>query len=103
MIDLSDLLSKRGLIDKIMLDKVQQVKTKITLDVEKGAKEGSPVDTGEFRGKWETSIPSEPFQNAVITNTTPYGQYLLHGGSKQAPDGWLDNVIEAATRLGDNK
>lgn len=100
MIDLSDLINKRGLIDQVVQGKVQEVKTKIALDLEKGAKEGSPVDTGEFRGKWETSIPDQPFKNAVITNTTPYGPYLLHGGSKQAPDGWLDNVIEAATRLG---
>ncbi|WP_156348277.1 hypothetical protein [Sphingomonas sp. Leaf34] len=102
MIDLSDLLNKRGLIDKVMEDKVQEVKSKIVLDVHRGAVEGSPVDTNEFRGHWEVNVPEKPFASGSITNTTPYGPYLLEGHSKQAPRGWLDNVVEAATKLGGN-
>jgi hypothetical protein len=100
MIDLSDLIGKRGLITKVMEDKVQEVKTKIVLDVERGCKEGSPVDTNEFRGNWQANLPERPFENGSVTNNTPYGPFLLSGHSSQAPAGWVDNVVEAAAQLG---
>lgn len=77
----------------------------------------SPVDTGRFRGNWQTSpdasLPGEvgppykdatalvseadarlrrdlkPFGTTYITNNLPYAEPLENGHSKQAPEGMV--------------
>ncbi|NML04272.1 HK97 gp10 family phage protein [Sphingomonas sp. G-3-2-10] len=99
-INLSDLIAKKAVFNKLIEEKVVHVAQKITTDVHRNVVIGSPVDTGTFRGAWTVETPQKPFENGKVENTTAYGPYLVHGHSKQAPDGWIDNAIEAATRLG---
>ncbi|QWT14564.1 hypothetical protein [Sphingobium xenophagum] len=98
-IDLFDLLNKTPAIKKMVEQKVVDVAAKVTLDVHANVVAGSPVDTGEFRGKWTVETPTQPFQNGKVENTTPYGPQLVNGHSDQAPKGWIDNAVLAATRL----
>lgn len=44
----------------------------------------SPVRTGYFQANWELDFTPT---DAYLYNTTPYGEYLNAGSSKQAPSG----------------
>lgn len=98
-IDFSDLIAKQAAIKKMVEDKQVEVAAKVTVDVHKAVVLGSPVDTGTFRGAWTAETPTKPFQDGKIENATVYGPALARGHSKQAPDGWIENAVEAATRL----
>ena len=98
-IDLSDLIAKQSAIKRMVEAKQVEVAAKITVDVHAAVVLGSPVDTGKFRGAWTVETPTKPFENGKIENNTEYGPALAKGHSKQAPDGWIDNAVEAATRL----
>ena len=98
-IDISDLIAKQAKIVKMVEDKQVEVAAKITLDVHAAVVLGSPVDTNNFRGNWTVETPTKPFEDGKIENNTEYGPVLAKGHSKQAPDGWIDNAVEAATRL----
>lgn len=98
-IDLSDLIAKRGKLKKLVADKQVELAAKVTVDVHAAVVLGSPVNTGRFRGAWSVETPTKPFENGKIENSVEYGPALAKGHSKQAPDGWIDNAIEAATRL----
>ena len=99
-IDMSGLLKAIPEFKKAAEQQVLETTQKITLDVHANVVRGSPVDTGAFRGAWTVETPQKPFDSGKIENTTPYGPALVHGHSNQAPQGWLDNAIEAATKLG---
>ena len=98
-IDLSDLIAKKAGIKKMVEAKQVEVAAKMTVDGHAAVVLGSPVDTGRFRGAWTVETPTKPFENGKIENSVEYGPALAKGHSKQAPDGWIDNAIEAATRL----
>ena len=98
-IDFSDLTDKRS-VQKLAEEAQLEVVQKVTLDVHRNVVLGSPVDTGAFRGAWTVETPIKPGDSGKIENATPYGPQLLRGHSKQAPDGWVDNAVEAAVRLG---
>ena len=99
-IDFSDLIGGIPEIDKLVADTALEVTKKITLDVHAEVVRASPVDEGDFRRAWTVETPTSAFGDGRIENNMPYAQALAHGHSKQAPDGWIDNAIEAATRLG---
>lgn len=99
-INLSDLIVKKAAINKVIEDKVLHLAQKITTDVHTNVVIGSPVDTGTFRGAWTVETPQKAFEDGKVANATEYGPFLVNGHSEQAPDGWIDNAIEAATRLG---
>ena len=101
--DMSALIAARARFAKMQEDKVLEVTQKLTLDVGRKLIEGSPVDTGEFRGAWEIETPTAAGQPGRITNPTPYGPQLARGHSDQAPNGWIDNAVEAAVRFGGKK
>ena len=98
--DMSKLIAARAKFAKMQEDKVLEVTQKLTLDVGRKLIEGSPVDTGEFRGAWQIDTPEKPGDVGRISNPTPYGPKLAHGSSDQAPDGWIGNIVEAAARFG---
>ena len=98
-IDFSDLIKKRAAIERMVQQEQVDLAAKMTIDVHAAVVLGSPVDTGAFRAAWTVTVPDKPFQNGVIENSTPYGPALMHGHSKQAPNGWVANAIEAATKL----
>lgn len=99
-IDMSDLMLGRKDIQKLVDDTTLEVTKKITLDVGANLIKASPVDTGEFRGKWEIKTPDKAFDSGEVSNPTVYGPQLAGGRSKQAPEGWVENAIEAAVLHG---
>jgi hypothetical protein len=88
------------------------------LETDSRLKLQSPVDTGRFRASWAIGQNAAPFQGegpgtysaappkAVnyalgkekpgnvysVHNNLPYAEPLALGHSKQAPDGWVDNI-----------
>lgn len=98
-IDLSDLIAKQAKINKMVEAKAVELAAKVTVDVHAAVVLGSPVDTGKFRGAWTVETPTKPFENSRIENNTEYGLALTKGHSKQAPNGWIENAVEAATKL----
>jgi hypothetical protein len=98
-IDFSKLLAGIPEIQKLAEEAVLDAAKKITLDVHANVVRGSPVDSGEFRGKWTVETPNKIGDSGKITNTTPYGPALAEGHSPQAPDGWIENAMASATRL----
>lgn len=99
-IDFSKLLAGIPEIEKKAEEVVLDAAKKITLDVHANVVRGSPVDSGEFRGDWTAETPKKIGDSGKITNTKPYGEKLAKGGSPQADEGWIENAMEAATRLG---
>lgn len=98
-IDLSDLIAKQAKIIKMVEDKQVEVAAKITLDVHAAVVLGTPVDTGEAQGGWTVETPTKPFQNGKIENNVAHIVQLEAGHSSQAPNGIVNNAVEAATRL----
>jgi hypothetical protein len=99
-IDLSDLIGKRGLINKVVEDKVLEVTQKVTLDAHRNLVLASPVDTGAFRGAWTAEVPTKAFESGAIENNTEYAVPLAHGHSPQAPAGWIEGCVLAAVKGG---
>ncbi len=100
--DMSELIAARAKFAKMQEDKVLEVTQKLTLDVGRKLIEGSPVDSGQFRGAWQIETPTAAGKPGRISNPTPYGPQLASGHSDQAPNGWIENAIEAATKFRGN-
>lgn len=98
--DMSKLIAARAKFAQLQEQKVLEATQKITLDVGRKLIEGSPVDTGAFRGAWQIETPTAAGQPGRVSNPTPYGPALARGHSDQAPNGWIDNAVEAAAKLG---
>jgi hypothetical protein len=98
--DMSKLIAARAKFAALQEQKVLELTQKLTLDVGRKLIEGSPVDTGEFRGAWQIDTPEKPGDAGRISNPTPYGPQLSRGSSSQAPDDWIENIVEAAARFG---
>jgi hypothetical protein len=98
--NMSKLIAARAKFAALQEQKVLETTQKLTLDLSRKLIEGSPVDSGQFRGAWEIETPQKPDDVGRISNPTPYGPKLAHGSSTQAPDGWIDNAIEAVVRFG---
>ncbi|WP_343545376.1 hypothetical protein [Sphingomonas paucimobilis] len=96
---MSELIAARAKFAKLQEEKVLEVTQKLTLDVGRKLIEGSPVDTGDFRGAWQIETPTKPGDVGRITNPTPYGPDLARGRSDQAPNGWIENAVEAAVKF----
>ena len=103
------------------LDKMSRAARKITLDAFSQVIMMSPVDTGRFRGNWQTAVGSapsgtieatDPSGNMVIAkvsgavagmnagdviymaNNLPYAQRLEDGWSQQAPAGMVRLTVQ---------
>jgi hypothetical protein len=97
-IDMSDLIGKRGAIQKMIEAKQVEVAAKVTLDAHKNLVLASPVDTGAFRAAWTVETPTKAFENGKIENNTEYAVPLVNGHSPQAPAGWIENAVVAAVK-----
>jgi hypothetical protein len=97
-IDLSDLMGKRGVIQKAIEAKQVEVAAKVTLDAYRNLVQASPVDSGKFRGAWTVETPTKAFENGTIENNTEYAMPLANGHSPQAPAGWIENAVTAAVK-----
>ncbi len=98
--DMRELIAARAKFARLQEQKVMELTQKLTLDVGRKLIEGSPVDTGAFRRGWQIEPPTAAGEPGRITNPTPYGPRLAAGSSDQAPNGWINNALEGATRLG---
>lgn len=98
--DMSQLKALRARMPAIQEQKALEVTQKLTLDVGRKLIEQSPVRDGDFRGAWQIDTPEKPGDAGRISNPTPYGPKLARGSSSQAPDGWIENIVEAAARFG---
>jgi len=98
--DMSQLIAAKAKFQKIQEQLTLEATQKITLDVGRRLIEGSPVDTGAFRGAWVIETPTAPGEPGRVTNATPYGPALALGHSDQAPNGWIENAVEGAARSG---
>ena len=103
------------------LDKMGRAARKITLDAFSGCIMMSPVDSGRFRGNWQTAVGSapsgtvellDPSGNTVIAqaagavagmqigdviymaNNLPYAQRLEDGYSQRAPNGMVRLTVQ---------
>lgn len=101
--DMSKLIAARAKFARLQEQKVLELTQKLTLDVGRKLIEGSPVDSGQFRGAWQIETPQKPGDVGRITNPTPYGPKLARGHSDQAPNGWIENAVESAARFGGDK
>ncbi len=97
-IDLSDLVGKRGKIQKAIEAKQVEVAAKVTLDAHRNLVMGSPVDDGDFRAAWTVETPTKAFEDGKIENNIEYAIPLWNGHSPQAPAGWGENAITAAVK-----
>lgn len=108
-------------IERKTEDKMSRAVRKITLDAFSNVIMMSPVDTGRFRGNWQTAIGDapdgtveavDPSGNTVIAkvqgvtagmepgdvvymaNNLPYAQRLEDGYSGQAPNGMVKLTVQ---------
>lgn len=105
---------------KIILEGSEKVIRGVAIDIFGEVIHQSPVDTGRFKGNWQTTLtkpasgvvetldPSgnstQGKANAVIakfklaakslllTNNLPYAEALASGHSKQRPSGWIESI-----------
>lgn len=110
------------------LDKMGRAARKITLDAFSSVIMMSPVDSGRFRGNWQTangSVPSgtleavdpsgaiviakvqgvtagmQPGDVIYMANNLPYAQRLEDGWSKQAPAGMVKLTVQRFQPIAD--
>lgn len=95
-IDMSDLVRKIPQIKQAMDDEAKDIADKIALDVFGDLILESPVDTGQARNGWHLDDSGAIIH---ITNAVAYIGRLARGWSKQAPDGWIDAIIDRRTRF----
>lgn len=109
-------------------DKMSRAVRKITLDAFSGCIMMSPVDTGRFRGNWQTAIGSAPSGTVemmdkggtvviakvqgvtagmkpgdvvYMANNLPYAQRLEDGYSSQAPAGMVRLTVQRFQPIAD--
>lgn len=110
------------------IDKMGRAARKITLDAFSGCIMMSPVDSGRFRGNWQTAVGSAPSGtvelldkegNTVIAqvsgvvdgmqigdviymvNNLPYAEPLENGWSDQAPNGMVKLTVQRFQPIAD--
>lgn len=98
--DMSKMIAAREKFKELQEQKVLELTQKLTLDVGKKVIEQSPVRDGDFRRDWQIETPEKFGDAGRITNNMPYAVQLANGSSKQAPPGWIENIVESAAKFG---
>jgi hypothetical protein len=98
--DMSKLIAARRDFAELQDQKVLEVTQKITLDLGKRLIEESPVRDGDFRRDWQIDTPDKAGDPGRIQNNMPYAVKLARGSSTQAPDGWIEDAVDAAAKAG---
>ena len=94
-IDLSDLMSNLDLEAELTEEMIDDVQTKMGLDLLGGLVMATPVDTGAARNSWQMGGEGPV---TYVESASPYMGRLNDGHSKQAPAGFIENVIDAVVR-----
>lgn len=90
-IDLSDITDNLDLEDELTAAVIDDVQTKLGLDLLSGLQVATPVDTGEARNSWQLGGSGALTH---VQSDSPYMGRLNDGHSKQAPAGFIENVID---------
>lgn len=98
--NMSGLKAARAQLVQLERRRALELTQKLTLDLGRRLIEGSPVDTGAFRGAWAIDVPSKPGEPGRVSNPTEYGPALARGHSGQAPQGWIEDAVAAVARFG---
>jgi len=93
-IDVSDITDNILNDAEITNELLIELTAKTTLDAQADLMKATPVDTGEARGGWEAITPTEPYQEGVIENNVEHIVYLNDGHSDQAPEGFVENIVQ---------
>lgn len=94
-IDLSDLTGNLNIEAELTDQAVSDARKKLGLDLLAGLQLATPVDTGEARNSWQLESTDD---ETVVQTSSPYMNRLNNGHSKQAPAGFIENVIDAVTK-----
>lgn len=95
-IDLSDLTSNFVTDEQITEAWVDDIHTKMGLDLLAGLIVATPVDEGTARNGWQIAGTG---QITTVENMVPYIGVLNDGHSKQSPAGFVESEIDKVTRL----
>lgn len=95
-IDISDLTNNLGLEADFNKQTYVDAAKKTALDIHAGLVMVTPVDTGRARNGWQLSADGNG--GMTVENQVPYIEALNTGHSKQAPAGFIEQVIDDATR-----
>ena len=93
--DFSDILNNLDFEDDLNTALVEDVRTKVGADLMAGLILATPVDTGQARNGWQIDTAGG---QTTVENRVPYINRLNEGHSKQAPAGFVENVIDDVTR-----
>jgi len=118
---MSSLEAQLRMFEAKTTDKMERAVRQITLDAFSGCIDMSPVDSGRFKGNWQTAVGSvptgavellDPDGNTVIAqaagavggmqigdviymaNNLPYAQRLEDGYSQRAPNGMVKLTVQ---------
>lgn len=94
-IDLSDITRNLNLEAELTEQLVADVVKKTALDLQAGLMLATPVDEGTARNGWQIDDAGEMTR---VQNMVPYIGVLNDGHSKQAPAGFVENVIDDVVR-----
>lgn len=93
--DFSDILNNLDFEDDLNEALVEDVRVKTGADLLAGLVLATPVDTGQARNGWQIDTTGG---QTTVENRVPYINRLNEGHSKQAPAGFVENVIDDVTR-----
>lgn len=94
-IDISDLIGNLDFEAELNEELMTKVRKKVGLDLLAGLQLATPVDTGEARNSWQLESTDA---ETVVQTSSPYMNRLNAGHSKQAPAGFIENVIDEVTK-----
>lgn len=93
-IDISHITANIAIDIKLTEEQVQDVTTKVTLDLQRALMLKTPKDTGRAARGWVATTPSTPYEHGVVENNVEYIGKLNDGHSKQAPAGFVEASIQ---------
>lgn len=93
--DLSDIFNNLPEEKKLNKQHVDDIASKMGLDLLAGLISATPVDTGVARNGWQMSKNG---RSVIVENQVPYIGILNDGTSKQAPAGFIEDEIDRVTR-----
>lgn len=98
MFDASDLINNISKDVEITQQMAVDLTAKTTLDAHADLVKATPVDTGQARQGWEAETPTKFGEAGTITNNVEHIVYLNDGHSKQAPENFVETIVDKYNR-----